>query len=139
MFTKILAANDGSKNAFRAAEAAALLARKLGAELHVIFVEEVEPRNGTIEEIDQAKERGDRLLKRHTQHLDAIAAAAGVKAHAHAFIGHPVRTIVAFAKDNGFDLLVVGATGRSEFFEALIGSRAERLAREAHCPVLVVR
>jgi nucleotide-binding universal stress UspA family protein len=139
MFRKILTANDGSQNAFKGLDAPADIAAKYGADLHVILVEEIEPRNGTIEEIDRRKEREDRLLHRHLKHIEAAAAQRGVAVQPHAFIGHPVRTIVAFAKDNGFDLLVIGATGHSEFYEMLLGGRADRILRLAHCPVLVVK
>jgi len=39
----------------------------------------------------------------------------------------------------GTDLLVVGACGHSSVMRFLLGSVAERVARYAHCPVLVVR
>jgi nucleotide-binding universal stress UspA family protein len=139
MFTKILAANDGSTNAFKALDAAIELAAACGAALHVVLVEEIPLRNGTIEEVDRQKEREDRLLHRHLKRIEEAAARHGIPVEAHAFIGHPVRTIVAFAKDNAFDLLVIGATGHSEFYEALLGSRADRIVHLAHCPVLVVR
>ena len=41
MFRKILAANDGSTNAFKALKMACALAAKIGAELHLIAIEEV--------------------------------------------------------------------------------------------------
>jgi nucleotide-binding universal stress UspA family protein len=139
MYKKILAANDGSPNAFRALDAATDLASKYGAELHAVLVEEIEPRSGMIEEINQRKRLEDRLLRRHLKQIEAAAARHGVKVVTHAFVGHAVRTIVAFAKDNGFDLLVIGATGHSALHEALLGSRAERIVRLAQCPVLVVK
>lgn len=37
------------------------------------------------------------------------------------------------------DLLVIGATGHSAFYERMIGSRADRLIQLAPCPVLVIK
>lgn len=140
MFCKILSANDGSENAFKALDAAAKLSAKFESDLHVILIEEVPPiGGGRIEEIKEEKAKEDRLLKKYIKRIDAAAAASQIKATTHVFTGHPVRSIVAFAKDNGFDLLVVGATGHSEFREMFLGSRAERIAYLAHCPVLIVR
>ena len=43
------------------------------------------------------------------------------------------------AGELGADLLVIGATGHSTFYERLIGSRAGRLVDLAPCPVLVAK
>jgi universal stress protein A len=53
--------------------------------------------------------------------------------------GHPVQTIVALARRVQADLIVMGTHGRTGLRRSLIGSVAERVVREAHCPVLVVR
>jgi nucleotide-binding universal stress UspA family protein len=47
--------------------------------------------------------------------------------------------VVDFANDNSFDLLVIGATGHAALYERILGTRADRIARLAKCPVLVVR
>jgi nucleotide-binding universal stress UspA family protein len=51
----------------------------------------------------------------------------------------PGREIAAFAKEGGHDLVVMGTHGRTGLRHLVIGSVAERVVREAHCPVLVVR
>jgi nucleotide-binding universal stress UspA family protein len=53
--------------------------------------------------------------------------------------GHAVRDIVRLATEIKADLLVIGATGHSQFYERMLGSRADRLVHLAPCPVLVVR
>lgn len=138
-FRKILTANDGSDNAFKALDAAVDIAAQYGAELHVILVEELSPQSGMIEDVKLRKEKEDRLAFRHTRRIEAAAAHHQLTLQIHVFTGHAVRTIVAFAKDNAFDLLVIGATGHSEFYEVLLGGRADRILRLAHCPVLVVK
>ncbi|MDE2179413.1 MAG: universal stress protein [candidate division NC10 bacterium] len=63
-------------------------------------------------------------------------------------VGHPVQQILQYAKDQTIDLIVMGTTGRGtpapETFGAFprhspMGSVAERVVRQAPCPVLIVR
>ena len=46
--------------------------------------------------------------------------------------------IVAEAKNENADLIVIGKRGRNPIQELLLGSTAESIARGALCPVLVV-
>jgi nucleotide-binding universal stress UspA family protein len=64
----------------------------------------------------------------------------GLKASVTALVcrGNPAEEILR-AAEGPTDLLVVGACGRSSVMRFLLGSVAERVARYAHCPVLVVR
>lgn len=63
-------------------------------------------------------------------------------------VGNPVQQILQYAKDQTVDLIVIGTTGRGtpppETFGAFprhspMGSVAERVVRQAPCPVLIVR
>jgi nucleotide-binding universal stress UspA family protein len=141
MFRKILNANDGSENAFRALEVACDLAAKYAVELHMVMVEEVPllPDTDTMGEIDQIKSSEDKQVRAEIHRARTIAARHGVSVTPHVLTGHVVRNIVDFAKDNGFDLLVIGATGSAALYERMMGTRASRLAHLAHCPVLIVR
>jgi nucleotide-binding universal stress UspA family protein len=47
--------------------------------------------------------------------------------------------ITAVARDQGADMIIVGATGSGYVTRALLGSTAENLVRQAPCDVLVVR
>jgi nucleotide-binding universal stress UspA family protein len=51
----------------------------------------------------------------------------------------PALTIVAYAKETGADLIVMGTHGRGPMAHLFMGSVAERVVRLASCPVLVVR
>ena len=62
-----------------------------------------------------------------------------VKLQTHVLAGHPVRTIADLVNELGADLLVIGATGHSQLYERMIGSRADKLVHLASCPVLVVK
>ncbi len=54
-------------------------------------------------------------------------------------IGSPVPEIVAAASDLKADLLCVGTHGRTGLAHLLLGSQAERIIREAPCPVVTVK
>ena len=53
--------------------------------------------------------------------------------------GSAAREIVAYAKTNAIDLIVIGTHGRCGFGRVMLGSVAERTIRTAPCPVLTVR
>jgi nucleotide-binding universal stress UspA family protein len=139
MFKKILHANDGSENAFKALAAAIDIAKNYGAELHMVSIEEIPVVPEWIEEVREEKITSDRQFRHIVKRAKAAASQCQIELQCHVFVGHPVRTIVDFVRDNGFDLLVIGATGHSGFYETMIGSRAERLVHLAPCPVIVVK
>jgi nucleotide-binding universal stress UspA family protein len=53
--------------------------------------------------------------------------------------GTPSVEIIRTAKEIGADLIVLGTHGRKGLSHAVMGSVAERVAREAPCPVFIVR
>ncbi len=53
--------------------------------------------------------------------------------------GHAGYETVDFAKKNGFDLIVLGATGHSILSRVLLGSVSDYVATHSHCSVLIVR
>ena len=53
--------------------------------------------------------------------------------------GKPYREILAYAREQDADLICIGALGSDFGFEALFGSNADRVLRQATCPVLVAR
>jgi nucleotide-binding universal stress UspA family protein len=57
----------------------------------------------------------------------------------HVIAGHPVRDILTLAADLDIDLLVVGGSGHSAFYQRMLGTTAARLVHLAKCPVLVVK
>ena len=54
-------------------------------------------------------------------------------------VGSPVAEIVAAAGDLKADLLCVGTHGRTGLAHLILGSQAERIIREAPCPVVTVK
>ncbi len=54
-------------------------------------------------------------------------------------IGEPADEIVAIARREAADLIVMGSRGLSPVRELLLGSVSEKVIRHAHCAVTVVR
>ncbi|HEY7783421.1 MAG TPA: universal stress protein [Pyrinomonadaceae bacterium] len=53
--------------------------------------------------------------------------------------GRPYREIVSYAVEQGIDLICIGASGEGFRLGSVFGSNADRVLRQAPCPVLVVR
>jgi nucleotide-binding universal stress UspA family protein len=53
--------------------------------------------------------------------------------------GSPVEVIVEHSRTHHIDLLVIATHGRTGLSHVLLGSVAERIVREAPCPVLTLR
>ena len=137
MFTRILHANDGSDHAFTALKLALRIAKRDGAELHMVSVEEKGHMPELVAESDTRATplRFDKTL----QQARALADESHVKLRSHVLTGHPVRNIIKLATDLNADLIVVGASGHSALYDRMIGSRAQKILHHATCPVLVVR
>jgi nucleotide-binding universal stress UspA family protein len=139
VFSKILHANDGSEQAFRAFVMALALAKQNNSDLHMVSVEEIDYMPEFIEEVREETGTAARHFHKVLQRARAMAEASHVKLATHVIAGHPVRDIVELAKELEVDLLVIGATGHSSLYDRLIGSRADRIVQLAQCPVLVVK
>lgn len=139
MFRKILHANDGSEHAFRAYTLALSIAKENNAELHMILVEEVNYIPEFIEEVREETGTAARHFHTVLQRARALAEEQGVPLKTHVVAGHAVRDILASASDLNIDLLVIGATGHSQFYERMLGTTAARVVHLAQCPVLVVK
>ncbi len=139
MFKTILHANDGSEYAFDALALALDIAKQNNSELHTISVEEIDYMPEFIEEVRE--ETGTAARRYHTvlQRARAMAEEKHVALKTHVVAGHAVRDILKLAADLNADLLVIGGTGHSAFYERMLGSTAARVVHLAKCPVLVVK
>ena len=139
MYRKILVANDGSPGALKALAGAIEMAKRDGAALHMITVEELPRFPASIDEVEEEKTEANHRLAPVIEAARAQAQAAGVALETHLLPGHPVHTIVALINEEHFELLVVGFMGHTRLYEQIIGSTTERLVRLAPCAVLVVK
>lgn len=146
---RIVAAVDGSASSLKAVDLAADLAGKYGAELILFNVaREVST------DIDDGLESYARI-----EHIGTLAgdvglvAAESVLAEARltarkkgasristkSGFGDPAEEIIALAKDQQADLIVLGSRGHGRIAGLLLGSVAQKTLGHASCPVLVVR
>jgi nucleotide-binding universal stress UspA family protein len=140
MFRKMLLGYDGSAGAERALGVALELARLHGAELWALAVEERLPHfAATVGEVEEEKEFANQFYGERLTAARERAAEAGIELKTMLRPGHPARTIVDVAKEGGFDLVVLGHSGRSEVWAMFLGTTAEKVSRHAPCSVLIVR
>lgn len=85
--------------------------------------------------LEDARRQADKLLAKPARSLRA----AGIKVQTAVEIGTPFIEIVRAAKDRGADLIVMPTHGHGLVKHLLLGSNAERVVRNAPCPVLTVR
>ena len=146
-YDKILIPTDGSDAAERAIPHALDLAKKYGAELHVLFVvdtDAVDVSLGT-EQVQRIKEgRFDEMgeLKEFataaTGRIAKPAREVGIDVVESIAAGTPQKKIVKYAAEREIDLIVMTCHGRSGVRRLLLGSVTEQVLRLAHIPVLVV-
>ena len=143
LFRKTLVIHDGSKQAGRAFEKALALTLFAESELHVLYVTKSPPQfAATISEVEDHKEAEEAFYDDLAGKLRRQAASKEVSLETHFQYGHKVDPMISFVKDNDFDLLVIGAGGRSNILKKLMGDRgntAHDLALLAPCTVLLVK
>ncbi len=136
---KLLFATDGSHGSAAAEAHACMLAKSLGASLTVMSVMEFPP--GMDPDYAVNRLYLDDLMKDVTTKLvdlKARAVALGIPVESYIATGIPSEEVLAVAKTQGADLIVVGTRGKTGLDHILLGSTAERIIRMAHCPVLTV-
>jgi nucleotide-binding universal stress UspA family protein len=146
MYERILVPTDGSDVSERAVEYAVDLAATYGAEVHALYVVDIDAVNfglGT-EQVDRIRQgrfgEMDELRERAAEATGSVATAAahGLTVVEEVRVGHPHAVIVDYADTHDVDAIVMGSHGRSGIKRALLGSVTERVLRSTHRPVLVV-
>jgi nucleotide-binding universal stress UspA family protein len=140
MYKKLLVACDGSDGSQIAIVHAAILAKKLNAELSALWVRGSLPHYPeTVGEVAEEEEAALEFFEEIKAQLRSIGTAQGVVIQANLRSGHPAQQIVAFAQENSIDLIVLGNRGHSRLWGELLGHTADRVNEHAPCSVLIVR
>jgi len=140
MFKKILVANDGSDGAKKALKTAINLSKKYNAELHSISVEEGVPHYAaTIGEVEEFRKEANEFFRKINDEAREAAWKEDIELHTKVQAGHEVETIVRYAKEGNFDLLVIGFMGHSKIFGRVWGSTSQNITKLAPCTVVVVK
>jgi len=140
MFKKILIANDGSEGARHALKVAIDLAKKYNSELHSISIEEGVPHYAaTIGEVEEFRKEANEFFKKINDEAVAEAREEGIQLYTKVIPGHEVETIINYAKEGKFDLLVIGFMGHSKIFGRVWGSTSQNITKLSPCTVIVVK
>ncbi len=151
---KILVCTDGSKQSRKALEKAAEIATGYNVnEVAVIHVYDNKPDSSLLlwddasslskEQMEQFQRlREEDLAKKKNYLLEALKffEDKGIKARTIFKEGHPAHTIINVAKEEGFDMIVIGSRGLGGLNKVLLGSVSSAVVQEAKdCSVLTVK
>jgi len=139
VFTRIVVANDRSEGGFKALAMGCERAKRDGAALRMISVEELPDFPASIDEIVEIKDAENRKYHHVLERARGIAKASNIDLSAEVIAGHAAAWLIGRVKALNADLLVVGFMGDSALYERIIGGTTDRLVRLAPCPVLVVK
>jgi nucleotide-binding universal stress UspA family protein len=139
---KLLVPTDLSRVSLRAVDYAARLARSLQAEVTLLLVDET-AFVVTASAFDSgaaaiALEDARRAMHRELEKKAAGLRKTGLKARAVFVAGAAAHSIVETAAKLPSDWIVMGTHGRTGLAHTFLGSVAERVVRNASCPVLTV-
>jgi nucleotide-binding universal stress UspA family protein len=117
-----------------------VLARHYQARLTALWVREPLPRYSDLPgEPEGEAEAAEEYFRERQQEVAEVAARHGITIRCETRRGHPAKTIVNFAREGGYDLIVVGHSDHSELWGRLLGDTADRISDHAHCSVLIVK
>ena len=147
MFKKIIVPIDGSESAWRALDQAVALAGKFEGELIVLTV--IQPYNNAAL---LAVPLDHNIISKSNADLEEIGkgvlSMAEEKVKTSGFagkavytieLGHPSERILAVAKKEKADAIVLGSRGLSGIAEFFLGSVSSKISQYANVPVLIVK
>jgi len=136
----ILHPSDFSDNSAQALRYARALSDLLNAKLHIVNIAQDNATATSIEVgLPQDQETkltriADGMMARHLER-NGIAADEVLTV---SLTGDPHEEIVNYAKRHNIGMIVMGTHGRRKITQIIMGSVAERVVRNAPCPVLTV-
>lgn len=130
---------DGSNSSWKAFDEAVSLTKQKHAHLHVISIqEELDATYNATEALSSectARENLERLQIKARMNAEE----AGIPVTLAIANGTSAGALVDYVKKHHINMLVVGDTGHSSIWGALLGTTSEKIVRHAPCSVLIVR
>lgn len=134
---KILIPVDFSDNSLRAMEYGLKLAEEFSSSVTLLYsYEGYQPGNVMMSMRKLLEEEAQIEMKNVLSHAKEIAPT--MKLHPLVVRGQAAHEIVQTAKDNDYDLIVMGTNGASGLTEIFIGSVANEVIKQTKLPVIVV-
>lgn len=138
-FKRILVPTDGSKASKRAAEVAFSIATKTDDEVHILRVIEGKIKLDNFEQKDHLIERQFNYAQEIVMELKGIGESLSVNTFTRLELGeNPESVILDIAKENKFDLVILGSDVRPGSDKLYLGPRVEKILANCTCPVIVV-
>ena len=143
--SRILVPTDFSPSSDAALDYAKLLAEPFGASLHLLHILEQPNVAGAwgsevyVQELPRIREAAEKEAQARLDQSLTPAERDRLRASTAIADGQVAETIVETGRRGNCDLIVMGTHGRSGVAHLLLGSVAEKVARTASCPVLIVR
>lgn len=135
---RILVPLDGSKNSIRGLDNAIYLARQCQATITGIYILPRVPVR-TYRAIQYPEKELLKDADRNMEYAKKHCAQNGVVFEKKISFGDPGYTIVKYAKDKKFDIIVIGARGRGSIKEIFFGSVSNYVLHKANMPVLIIK
>jgi nucleotide-binding universal stress UspA family protein len=138
MYDDLLLPFDGSDGAAEALHHAAEIAHWADATIHVLFVADTTRDSLTVVEtevVDALVREGKDIVEEAAKTLDTL----GVDYDSDVVQGTPAPTIVEYAEQYDYDVIVMPTRGREGVSRYLLGSVTEKVVRLSSVPVLTTR
>ncbi|OOG23541.1 hypothetical protein B1C78_11030 [Thioalkalivibrio denitrificans] len=147
MIKRILLATDGSDTSRHAADFCLDLKRQLvDAQVGVLAVEPtiegshgLSPSTLSIPDPERYQAELKAMTEQWQQDIMDMFRDAGFSVDAETGQGDAAEEIARVAREQNYDLIIMGSHGRSGFRALFVGSVATKVLQTAHCPVTVVK
>lgn len=138
LFKRILLAVDGSDYSVKATEYSITLAEKFDGVVDAVYVVDADKAEEGVWHASnklEIEKKQEEKLQPIRELLDSTGTIFGI----HVLHGDPGATIVKFANEREFDCVVIGSRGLNQLQSFILGSVSHKVAKQANCPVLIIK
>lgn len=139
MYKKILLAIDGSENSLRAAVEAARLAKTEPQSTVEILYVNVPPKTAREILLEPSKEEQEKAQRNKIKPVEEILDEHNINHKTTILVGDVAYSIVHYANDNHFELVVIGSRGLNAVQKLVLGGVSNTVMNKVHCPILLVK